>query len=160
MSTVGPKAVRPRFPEGYGISDDPEGLLDWGWAEERLFTARNYWICTTRSDGSPHAAPVWGLWNEGGVVFGTAPESRKARNLERDSRVLVHLESGDDVVIVEGRADPAELDERIAEAYAEKYDFRPDPTGGSEGWYRVVPRVAYAWLERDYPGTATRFEFG
>jgi hypothetical protein len=153
---VDPTRSRPRFPAGYGIASDDEGMLDWSWAEERLVTSRNYWIVTTREDGSPHVAPVWGLWVDDALVFGTSPESRKARNLERDRRVAMHLESGDEAVIVEGLADRTHFDERMADLYAAKYDFRPDP---GPGWWRIDPRVALAWLESDYPSTATRFRF-
>jgi hypothetical protein len=87
------------------------------------------------------------------------PESRKGRNLARDPRVVVHLESGDEVVVLEGRVEEIALDERLADAYEAKYDYRPSP-GHPEGlWYRLRPRVAYAWLEADYPRTATRFAF-
>lgn len=147
---------RPDFPSVYGIHSSAEGMLGWEWAEERLAASRNYWICTTRPDGSPHAAPVWGLWHDGAVVFSTAPASRKGRNLERDPRVAVHLESGDEVVILEGEAEEVELDDAMADAYEEKYSYRPS---GGRLWCRVRPRVAHAWLETEYPRTATRFSF-
>jgi pyridoxine/pyridoxamine 5'-phosphate oxidase len=159
MAEPTPSVSRPHFPSGYGISKVAEGCLDWDWATERLFTARSYWICTAREDGSPHAAPVWGLWLDNAVVFATSPQSRKGRNLARDTRVAIHLESGDEVVILEGQVERMELNDRVADAYEAKYDFRPDVTGGSDGWYRLHPAVAYAWLEADYPNTATRFAF-
>src|SRR4051794_21455434 len=62
-------AERPGFTPGYGISTDSAGLLDWGWAEERLTRSRNYWVCTMREDGRPHAAPVWGIWLDDAVLF-------------------------------------------------------------------------------------------
>lgn len=133
-------------------------MLDWGWAEERLAASRNYWIVSTRPDGAPHAAPVWGLWLDGAVVFSTSPESRKGQNLERDPRVVVHLESGDEVVILEGRVGRVSADDELADAYEAKYSFRPEP-GSDSPWYGVAPKRAYAWLERDYPRTATLFEF-
>jgi hypothetical protein len=68
----------------------------------------------------------------------------------------VHLESGDEVVIVEGAAEPAVATEDVVEEYERKYDFRPEP---GEGWYRVVPHRALAWREADYPRSATRFDF-
>ncbi len=154
-----PTASRPGFDPSYGIAADADGMLGWPWAVERLEAARNYWIGTTREDGAPHAAPVWGLWFEDAVLFGTAQGSVKGRNLARDPRVTVHLESGDEVVIVEGQAEPVGVDERVADAYEAKYDFRPDPGEVGSGWYRVQPRVAFAWLERDYPQTVTRFSF-
>jgi hypothetical protein len=71
----------------------------------------------------------------------------------------VHLESGDEVVIVEGVAEPRPLDSPLQDLYAAKYDFRPEPEDGGDAWFRVVPRVAYAWTEREYPRTATQFDF-
>jgi pyridoxine/pyridoxamine 5'-phosphate oxidase len=151
-----PTASRPRFPKTYGISEDSDGLLDWSWAAERLTASRNYWIVTAGEDGRPHAAPVWGLWLDEALVFGTSPESRKGKNLVRDPRVVVHLESGDEVVILEGSIERAPIDDRIADIYKAKYDFRPEP---SDGWFWLRPSSALAWLESDYPKTATRFTF-
>jgi PPOX class probable F420-dependent enzyme len=131
-------------------------MLPWSWAEERLAASRNYWIVSVRPDGSPHSAPVWGLWIDGAVVFSTSPESRKGLNLARDPRVVVNLESGDEVVILEGVVEVVALDDRIADAYEEKYDYRP---GGEGDWFVLRPRVAYAWREQDYPRSATRFAF-
>src|SRR2546425_1061199 len=93
--------------EGYGVPKDGSGAkqLPWSWAVERLLAARNYWICSTRPDGPPHAAPVWGLWLDDAVWFSTDRASRKGRNLLASPTVVVHLESGDDVVILEGEAE-------------------------------------------------------
>jgi Pyridoxamine 5'-phosphate oxidase len=150
-----PRRSRPRFPPGYGVPGTPEGMLEWTWATERLAAARNYWIVTSSADGGPHAAPVWGLWIDAAVVFSTSPESSKGRNFVHDPRVVVHLESGDEVVIVEGEVETIGLDDRIADAYQAKYDSgNPEPL-----WYRVPPRVVYAWLESSYPRSVTRFFF-
>jgi flavin reductase (DIM6/NTAB) family NADH-FMN oxidoreductase RutF len=155
MPTHEPRASRPRFPPGYGIAQDEEGMLPWSWAAERLEASRNYWIVTAGADGRPHAAPVWGLWLDDAVLFGTSPDSRKGQNLARDPRVVIHLESGDEVVILEGEVDRAAVDDRIADAYEQKYELRPP---GKE-LLRLRPRNAYAWVEKDYPKTATRFAF-
>jgi hypothetical protein len=153
-------AARPRFGGGYGIESGPAGMLPWSWAVERLERSRNYWIGSTRPDGSPHAAPVWGVWIDDSVVFGTHRLSRKARNLKRDPRVVVHCESGDETVILEGVAETIQPDDGIADAFEPKYEWRPDPsTTGDESWFRLRPRVAYAWLENDYVKSATRFTF-
>lgn len=134
-------------------------MLEWAWAEERLTASRNYWIVTAGSVGGPHAAPVWGLWIDDAVVFSTSPESRKGRNLEGDPRVVVHLESGDEVVILEGAVERISLDDPLADAYDAKYEHRPDPGAPGEVWFRLAPLRAFAWLEQDYSRTATRFEF-
>jgi hypothetical protein len=146
---------RPSFDPNYGISSDDEGMLPWSWADERLAASRNYWIVTAGADGEPHAAPVWGVWADGAVYFGTAPGSRKGRNLTHDPRVVVHLESGDEAVILHGEAEVVEVSESVLDAYETKYGYRPPGTR----LYCLRPRRALAWLESDYPRTATRFDF-
>lgn len=158
-----PTATAPLIPRSYGVAADGSGgrLRPWSDAVERLAAARNYWICTSRRDGRPHASPVWGLWLDDAVWFSTSRESLKGRNLARDPRAVVHLESGDDVVILEGEAEDVrdlEARERFADAYEPNYGFRPDPAAGS-AVYRLPPRVAQTWDERDYPSTATRWVF-
>lgn len=159
-----PRPTAPRIPPGYGVPPDGSGaeLLPWSWAVERLVAARCYWICTTRRDGRPHAAPVWGLWRDDAIWFSTDRASQKARNLRRDPRVVVHLESGDETVIIEGRASeelssPAR--EAFADEYEAKYAVRPDPALGASLVLVVRPTAAQTWRERDYPRTATRWVF-
>jgi PPOX class probable F420-dependent enzyme len=156
-----PEATRPKFPGVYGIHAGDEGLLDWCWAEERLVAARNYWVTTVRPDGSPHAMPVWGLWHEAAFYFSSSPEARKAQNLATNPAVAMHLESGDEVVVVEGRADyerDEDLLRRLGEDYSSKYSFDVSFTGGRP-LLVVRPRVAYAWVEQEFPKTAIRFTF-
>jgi PPOX class probable F420-dependent enzyme len=157
-----PETSRPRFPDVYGIHEEADGLLDWRWAAERLAQARNYWVSTTRPDGRPHPVPVWGLWHEDAFYFSSAPTSRKARNLEANPAVVVHLESGDEVVVLEGQA-RRETDEallrRLSADYTSKYGFEVTFTAQGRGLLVVQPQVAYAWREQDFPASATRFSF-
>jgi PPOX class probable F420-dependent enzyme len=132
--------------------------------ETRLREARNYWLTTTRADGRPHAMPVWGVWLDDGLWFGTGLESVKGRNLTRDPRAVVHLESGDDVVILEGTAERAESDAAYA-AYAEKYGidasaeaFAAMPQVGA--LFRFTPTVAHTWLEASFEESQARHTFG
>jgi hypothetical protein len=64
------------------------------------------------------------------------------------------------VVILEGTAvvvtDVAER-QRFADAYEPKYGIRLDPADAAFGIYRVEARAAFAWRERDYPQSATRW---
>jgi nitroimidazol reductase NimA-like FMN-containing flavoprotein (pyridoxamine 5'-phosphate oxidase superfamily) len=158
-----PVAERPNFP-GYGIEQQPDGMLTWEWVSEQMAASRNYWICTTRPDGRPHAAPVWGIWLDETLYFGSGPDSVKARNLRGNPAVVVHLESGDDCVIFEGVIEPVVNPdrawfERFADAYEAKYGgFRPEYPD-TEGTYRLRPHIAFAWIEKDYPKTATRWRF-
>ena len=157
-----PRAERARFDPAYGETDEAKPLA-WEWARERLERARSYWIASTRPDGRPHAMPVWGAFVDGHVVFGTARRSQKARNLAEHAAVVVHLESGDEAVIVEGIAEETRDDDLLrqtADVFEAKYDWRPE-LEDFEGtaWFAVRPRVAYAWLESDFVASRTRFSF-
>lgn len=155
-----PRASRPRFP-GYGIAEGSEGMLPWSWATERLAASRNYWISTTRPDGRPHAMPVWGIWLDGTLYFGSGERSQKARNLQAKREVVAHVESGDEVVIIEGVAEEMvddEVAEPVNQEYERKYGWRAE-AGDTSPLYAIRPRRAFAWTEKEYPKTATRFDF-
>ena len=157
-----PRPERFGAPPSYGIGKEaPGALLPWPEVERWIEESRNYWVSTTRADGRPHAMPVWGIWLEGAVWFSTDPESLKGRNIARDPRVVVHLESGDDVAIVEGVVephDPAALDTFIDD-YERKYGVRIEAGDRTTGVFRLPPHVVVAWREKDYPRSATRWVF-
>ncbi|MCX6022842.1 MAG: pyridoxamine 5'-phosphate oxidase family protein [Chloroflexi bacterium] len=159
-----PAAGRPLMVSGYGIDQTPtEGMLPWAAVRDRIAQARNYWVATTQPNGAPHVMPVWGLWLREAFYFSTDPASRKGRNLAVNPRVAVHLESGDDVVILEGTAERLKNDavpSEFSNAYFEKYQVRLDTNDPSMPYYRVNLRVALAWLEQDFLQTATRWRFG
>lgn len=153
---------RPLMPDSYGIDKGAAGMLPWSSVEERLASARNYWVASVRPDGLPHAAPVWGIWLEGAFYFATDRLSRKGRNLTRKPGIAVHLESGDDVVMLEGSAEAVtdrDVLEHFADTYDAKYQFRPDPDSTGNVVYALRPRVIFAWIEKDFPRTATRWAF-
>ena len=156
-----PRASRPHMP-GYGIATGQEGTLPWEWAHERLENARNYFVSSTRPDGRPHVMPVWGVWLNGMLYFGTDRLSRKARNIAANPEIVAHLESGDEVVVIEGVAeevtDSSTL-KLIDDASEAKYNFRPDANNVGNLTYVLRPRVVFAWKETDFPGGATRWRF-
>ena len=147
-----PKATRPIFPPGY--VDNPESLLPWSHVLERLTDAKNYWLCTTRPDGHPHAVPKWGVWVDGKVYFDGSPETRHARNIAQNPHVSLHLESGDDVVIVEGKCrelqkPSLDLGQKLADAYTKKYaavGYSPTPDMWDEGGlFEITLEKVLAW---------------
>ncbi|HXH84995.1 MAG TPA: pyridoxamine 5'-phosphate oxidase family protein, partial [Candidatus Tectomicrobia bacterium] len=155
-----PVAVRPHMP-GYGLPETTEGLLPWRWAEVRLIRAHNYWVGTTRPDGRPHAMPVWGVWVGGAFYFGTGHRSRKARNLAANPAMVVHLERGNEAVIVEGRAAPVRSRaglEAVDREYLRKYRMRLT-THADSLVFAFRPSIAFGWRERDFPKSATRWRF-
>ncbi|MCZ6614599.1 MAG: hypothetical protein O6920_02295, partial [Chloroflexi bacterium] len=72
----------------------------------------------------------------------------------------VHLESGDEVVILEGvveKVTDSEFLNRFADAYKVKYEFRPDLNDDTSVTFTLALRVAFAWMEANFPQTATRW---
>jgi nitroimidazol reductase NimA-like FMN-containing flavoprotein (pyridoxamine 5'-phosphate oxidase superfamily) len=165
--TSEPKRDRPILPDGYGVPNDDEGLLPWSWVEERLEAAANYWFSTTRPDGRPHATPAWAVWLDGVLYFEGSPETRRARNVAANPALTVHLESGNEVVIVEGEAHaasppPRDVAERLAAVFGTKYgashDYRPQPDQWDQGGlWAMRPRVVFAWST--FPKDMTRWRF-
>jgi hypothetical protein len=82
------------------------------------------------------------------------------RNLKANPAVTVHLENGNDAVIIEGRAEITEgmeIAERIAKAYAAKYaPYAPEPDPGG---YVLRPEMVFAWRGGNVKDTATRWVF-
>lgn len=163
-----PHASRPRFPDGYGIPDTDDGLLDWTQVRARLESSTQYWLATVRPDGCPHVVPRWGVWLDDRLYYDGAPSTRHARNLRSNPHCTLNLEDGNQAVIVEGtsaatRADADGLGARLAQAFTKYHDrgYSPgaDSWAGEDGGGLCVftPARAFAWF--DYPNDATRFTF-
>ena len=158
-----PAAGLPDVPPLYGLKPRKQ-YPPFSHAEKRLAESRNYWICTARPDGRPHSIPVWGFWIEGALYFGTARSSRKARNLAHNGAVSIHLESGDDVVILEGNAVEVDLNDaatfkNLDGASREKYKMPLMIIPEESVLYSVHPRTVLAWTEKNFPKSATRWKF-
>jgi PPOX class probable F420-dependent enzyme len=95
-------------------------------ADRRLRGEIMIWLTTVRSDGQPQSVPVWFLWDGETFLIYSQRGRQKLKNIGRNARVGLHLNSnerGGDVVRVEGAA---ELLEDFAPAnevgeYLEKY---------------------------------------
>ena len=77
-------------------------------AERRLREERIAWLTTVRSDGQPQSVPVWFLWDGERFLIYSQPGRQKLRNIGRNPRVGLHLNSNDrggDVVRAEGTAE-------------------------------------------------------
>ena len=111
--------------EGYGVTDDPEGLLPWAWAEERLLGCRNFWLVTVRPDGRPHSMPVWGAWMPDRQRWGVgcSPDSQKVRNLAANANVVITVEDTVEAISIEGAAERIDGDaaEPFITAWVDKY---------------------------------------
>jgi hypothetical protein len=162
-----PAASRPTLPEGYGLPESTDGLLRWPDVEARLVAATCYWLASVRPNGTPHSVPRWGVWVDGRFYYDGAPTTRHARNVAHNPACTLTLESGTEVVIVEGqshatRADPDGLGRTLSQAFGKYHpDYAPEPDSWSDehgGGLRVItPSHALAWFS--FPADCTRFTF-
>ena len=112
---------------------------------------------TSFPSGAPGSIDRW--YVEGGPT-------RWQRNLRADARLAISVESGDDVVIVEGVARElvapvSPLSEAILDGYA-KYRNTMGYEASAGNWtegglWELRPARAFAWST--YPDDATRFRF-
>lgn len=134
-----PHAERPSL-SGYV---QPGKLLAWQWAEDRLRRAPAYWIATRTSE-FPSSRPVWGIWHGQHLWFSSG--SAIARNVQRDPRVQINLESAQEVVIVEGTVASLSVDDVAVwvEAYREKYQWEMPAT--TVDVFDVRPTRVLGWI--------------
>lgn len=156
----GPRVRPVVLPEGYKKGATEETLLSWLHVQGRLEGAENYWLITAAPTGRPHATPVWGVWVDNSLIMDGSPITRWGRNIAANRQVTIHLESGTDVVIVDGTVEDVvierDLAERIVSDWNRKYGrLVPDPAGS--GVFRFHPRSARAWT--DFPTDATTFRW-
>lgn len=147
----------------YGLPSTLEGVLPWDDVVSRLQSAVTYWVITIAADGSPQVTPVWGTWLGSAAYFSCGDDTHKARNLGRDPRVTIHLDSDQGVVVLKGLArrlaDP-EIEGRVTAALRAKYGASEIPDTAAElhgTYYEVTPHRVMAWV--DFPLDVTRFEF-
>ena len=167
------KIERPQLPKGY--ADNPASFVTWEWVVDQLTRAENYWLSSVRppssgaQGGRPHVVPRWGAFTEGKLFYDGSPETRHARNIMKNPHVTLHLESGYNVVILEGESKPAgkpdsALANTLAEIMSKKYasqGYTPAPTQWDEGGlYVFTPRQCIAWSSFYENPTKFIFEWG
>jgi PPOX class probable F420-dependent enzyme len=79
--------------------------------ERRLREEEIAWLTTVRSDGQPQSVPVWFLWDGEGFVIYSQPDRQKLKNIRRNPRVSLNLNSdanGGSIVRAEGVAEIVE----------------------------------------------------
>ena len=96
-------------------------------------------FCTFNKDGTIHAAPVWYVYQDGRIIVCTPEASRKARNIRRNKKVTILLDTS------EGEAPP-----RCAIVYGEAElqdytsDMIPELASFSEKYMPKEKAEAYA----------------
>jgi PPOX class probable F420-dependent enzyme len=163
-------------------------LLDWAPIQARLAAGLSQapgtggpdrhtcWLATINPDGSPHVTGIGALWADGCWWFETGRDTRKGKNLARDSRCTLSVAAREFDLVVEGEAtlvtDAATVADMAARWAAAGWPARTDDTGvaltaefsapsaGPPPWhvYRLTPRTATAVSTID-PGGATQWRF-
>jgi PPOX class probable F420-dependent enzyme len=110
-------------------------------------------LATVRADGRPHAVPIWFVWHDERLYFGTDLDTTKVRNIERNPEVAAVVERGGQegashAVIVQGRASRVAPDAMPAGAVAGfrgKYAWDPTSRAGATAFFVVEPTRIRSW---------------
>jgi len=124
----------------------------WAEARRQLEEAQIYWLSTVRPDGRPHVTPLFAVWLDDALYFGTGADERKAKNLAHNAHCI--LTTGCNVIagldlVAEGEAVRASNEpklQRVADQFATKYGWhytvRDGVFHGDEGNVALVYEVA------------------
>lgn len=89
-------------------------------------------FATVDEKGAPHVVPVFFTYDDGKVYVQTGRKSVKVRNVSRNSNASVAVYSGEEAVIIRGKAsifsDPMDFKKRTQE-HIMKYKLRLDEEG-------------------------------
>jgi hypothetical protein len=99
----------------------------------------------------PHPRPVWGVWHQERLHLSLgSPTLRRA--IQEEAAVTVHLDSGTDVVIVEGLARPGNgTSTELVQVYDQKYDWVYDASRYGDLMV-VEPKRVLAWRTTGWAG--------
>ena len=81
-------------------------------------------VASSGPAGKPHAMPIWYMWRDGKVLFHTGGESKKMRNLRKNARVSVVVDTKVapyKVVVIEGTAREIPGDQALGREVAIHY---------------------------------------
>jgi PPOX class probable F420-dependent enzyme len=114
-------------------------------------------MCATNGrDGFPHLMPLWYVLRDGRIWAWTYAKSQKVKNLERDPRATLQVESGVEYAELRGvmlRCDvEIHRDEDVVVEFAMELVERylGDGEGARDGFRKQAPkRVALEFVERD-----------
>jgi len=157
---------RPHMP-GYGTLGPTEGtgLLDWGWAEERLARSHDYWLASVTPQGRPHVMPVWAVLHDERLWFSSSNGSRKARNLRASPFCSLATDDPAEPVVAEGTVElitsvdalVGMLDAENAK-YGTDYGMEMFDPAHNSCFALTIERV-FALASADFTGSPTRWSF-
>ncbi|WP_433388571.1 pyridoxamine 5'-phosphate oxidase family protein [Micromonospora sp. KLBMP9576] len=106
--------------------------VPWSRARERLAEAEEFFLCTVRPDGRPHAVPLLAVWLDDAMYFCSSGSAHKVDNLAANPHCVLTIGGPDLDLSLEGVAtrvtEPALL-KRVAQTYGDKYGWEVTPVG-------------------------------
>jgi general stress protein 26 len=141
----------------------------WVEVADRLLAARSYWLGSVDPEGSPHAVPVWGAVVHDDLHLFSERHTAKARYVAADPRVVVHLESAEDVVIVNGLLEDLGLPQEhadVMQALQVKYSapedavYLPAADPDFDVLWRLRPSRAMLWRLDEFDASQARWRAG
>ncbi len=133
----------------YGTPSD-RASVEWPWVDRQLTEAGTYWV-VARASGQPHPRPVWGIWHEQ-LLYLSVGSPALLLALRDGAAVTVHLDSGTDVIIVEGTSTRgAPTSPELIESYNRKYDWEYQVSQYGE-LTQVTPARILAWRSAGWAG--------
>jgi PPOX class probable F420-dependent enzyme len=124
-------------------------------AQERLRSEEVAWLTTVRPDGQPQSVPVWFYWDGESFLIYSRPNARKLRNMAKNRRVNLNLNSnatGGDIVRAECAAEVVEDAPPATEVgpYSEKYRqaiarLGFDPDGFARAYSAAIRATPDRW---------------
>lgn len=128
----------------------PEAYRDLLSIESKAFAV----LGTTGSNLMPVLTPIWFLTDDQHIIFLTAPNSRKVRNLDENPQVsLAIMQEGDHLRYLEVRGEIAErIEEKDVELHSKLWHKYTGRDAGHENGdmviYKIRPTFAKGWNYR------------
>jgi hypothetical protein len=149
---------------GRSIAMTPEELDGF------LGTERTCRVATVSVDGRPHQTALWFLWDGRALWLNSLVRSQRWRDLERDPRISVIVDAGEDyaelrgvelsgevVQVGEAPRVGSEVNDELQEIeppYARKYTGRDEPAhDGRHAWLKLTPSAIVSWDFRKLTGS-------
>ncbi|GAA1948032.1 pyridoxamine 5'-phosphate oxidase family protein [Nocardioides panacihumi] len=133
-------------------------------------------LATVGATGAPNVTPLWFVWDGRSLWLNSTFRSQRWRDLERDRRVSVVVDAGEEFTELRGvelsgevvvasevprttqpRPELADVERQYAWKYAGVPDFVPD---GRHAWLRLTPTRLVSWDFRKSEGLSPRRVLG
>ncbi|AXB44716.1 pyridoxamine 5'-phosphate oxidase family protein [Amycolatopsis albispora] len=115
----------------------------------KLETDVDLWVATSGTPGGAHLVPLSFHWDGTTFLVSTPRASVTSRNLLADPRVRLSLGPTRDVVIVDGVAEPVDIDAKTGDEFAARTGFDPRALETPYQYFRIRPRRVQAWREEN-----------